>query len=201
MSSIMRDRQGSVQNRLVPHAFPTSAPRLSNLLVGRCSKNDSFPSYERCIGIGARTGRCFLERSVEARVYSFERDETARFLAETDGEGTAFFAVFFSLRRLIFIIKTTATAAERSVTRCADREDDQFWRYREQKSIDPTSDRQTIRAANRLVCLSGTNTPCRSACQVKLGQNIRVPDLIRRPAAKESSRESVTAWELLLDSL
>lgn len=37
------------RNRLVPHAFPTSAPQPSNLLDGRCSKSDSHSlrAYER----------------------------------------------------------------------------------------------------------------------------------------------------------
>jgi hypothetical protein len=63
-----------------------------------------------------------LERGVEARVCSFERDERARSCERPDWWRERFFrrARFFSLHWLIFVIKATAMA-ERSVTRCARR--------------------------------------------------------------------------------
>lgn len=98
---ILGDLGGSARNRLVPHTFPTTAPRLSNLLVtlyGRCSKNDSFSPCIRAMSKWERWRAGIIERGVEARVYSFERDERARSCERRDWWRERFFrrSIFFS---------------------------------------------------------------------------------------------------------
>lgn len=61
---MLGDARGSARNRLVPRTCPATALRLSNLLDGRCSKNDSFSPCVRArwVEMGALEGRYSRER-------------------------------------------------------------------------------------------------------------------------------------------